>query len=178
VDARLHHVQSEARLVTPPELIDLLQAFYRETSELLLGRQARARSITSYEANNAYQQVLGRQDMHLRWVADSITDLGAVVPQVGPDESQATDVKGTDVSSIVEADARAQQAFIVRWRPRVATISNARHRKMLELILGEMGEHFRVFEQALEGRTDILGRHSDGKVLRGSVLPARNSQLS
>ncbi len=163
--------------MTPPELIDLLQAFYRETSELLLGRQARARSITSYEANNAYQQVLGRQDMHLRWVADSITDLGSVVPQVGPDESQATDAKGTEVHSIVEADARAQQAFIDRWGPRVVAISNARHRKLLELILGEMGEHFRVFEQALEGRTDILGRHTDGKILRGSVMAARNSQL-
>jgi len=164
--------------VTPPELIELLQEFYRETSELLLGRQARARSITSYEANNAYQQVLGRQDMHLRWVADSITDLGGAVPSVGPDESQATDVKGTEVQSIVEADARAQQAFIERWRPRVAPITNARHRKMLELILGEMGEHFRVFQQALEGRRDILGRHTDGKILRGTVLPGRNSQLT
>jgi bacterioferritin (cytochrome b1) len=170
-------VQGEARIVTPRELTDLLQAFYRETSELLLGRQARARSITSYEANNAYQQVLGRQDMHLRWVADSITDLGGAIPEVGGDESQATDAKGTDVQSIVEADARAQQAFIDRWRPRVATMSNARHRKMLELILGEMDEHLRVFEQALEGRTDILGRHTDGKILRGSVLPGRNPHL-
>jgi hypothetical protein len=171
-------VQGEARLVTPPELVELLQAFYRETSELLLGRQARARSITSYEANNAYQQVLGRQDMHLRWVADSITDLGGAVPSVGLDESQATDLKGTDVQSIVETDARAQQAFMDRWRPRVAAMTNARLRKLLDLILGEMGEHVRVFTQALEGRTDILGRHTDGKILRGTVLPARNSQLS
>jgi hypothetical protein len=31
---------------------------------------------------------------------------------------------------------------------------------MLELILGEMAEHSRVFDQALAGRTDILGLHS------------------
>jgi hypothetical protein len=176
VDPRLHHLQSEARLVTPPELVKLLQDFYRETSELLLSRQARARSITSYEANNAYQQVMGRQDMHLRWVADSLTDLGGAIPEVGLDESQATAAKGTDVQSIVEADARGQKAFLDRWGPRLPTINNARHRKMLELILGEMREHARVFDQALEGRTDILGRHADGKILRGSVLPSRPRQ--
>jgi hypothetical protein len=160
----------------PTELMDLLQEFYRDTSELLLARQARARSITSYEANNAYQQVLGRQDVHLRWLSDAITDLGGTVPTVGPDESQATDVKGTDVRTIVEADARSQQAFLDRWTSRVAAITNARHRLMLELILGEMIEHARVFDQALQGRTDILGRHTDGKVLRGSVLPGRPAQ--
>jgi hypothetical protein len=36
-----------------------------------------------------------------------------------------------------------------------------------------MREHLRIFEQALAGRTDMLGRHSDGKVLRGEVLPGR-----
>jgi hypothetical protein len=173
VDARLYYLQREAGLVTPAELVILLQDFYRETSELLLSRQARARSVTSYEANNAYQQVIGRQDVHLRWVSDAITDLGGTIPEVGLDESQATAAKGTDAKTIVEADVRSQQAFIDRWAPRLASVTNARHRKMLRLILGEMAEHFRVFEQALDGRTDILGRHTDGKVLRGTVLPAR-----
>ncbi|MCM3881888.1 MAG: ferritin-like domain-containing protein [Vicinamibacterales bacterium] len=159
--------------MTPAELAGLFQSLYRETSELLLLRQARARSITSYEANNAYQQVLGRQDVHLRWISDAITDLGGAVPEVGLDESQTSTVKGTDVKTIVQLDAKAQQAFIERWRARVETMSNARHRKMLELMLGEMAEHLRVFEQALEGRTDILGRHTEGKILRGVVLPAR-----
>jgi hypothetical protein len=55
----------------------------------------------------------------------------------------------------------------------VAAVTNARHRKMLELILGEMTEHLRVLQQAADSRTDLLGRHSDGKVLRGSVMAAR-----
>jgi hypothetical protein len=55
----------------------------------------------------------------------------------------------------------------------VALVTNARHRKMLELILGEMAEHLRVFQQALEGRTDLIGRHADGKELSGLVLPGR-----
>ena len=53
------------------------------------------------------------------------------------------------------------------------TVTNARQRKLLHLILGEMKEHLRVLEQASEGRADLLGRHSDGKVLRGSVMAAR-----
>ena len=37
-------------------------------------------------------------------------------------------------------------------------MANARHAKMLRLILGEMLEQKRFFEQALAGRTDLLGR--------------------
>jgi hypothetical protein len=75
--------------------------------------------------------------------------------------------------SIIDADARDQKAFIDRWTPRLDTVTNARHKKLLHLILGEMKEHLRVLEQAAEGRADLLGRHSDGKVLRGSVMAAR-----
>ena len=79
----------------------------------------------------------------------------------------------TAVSSDLELLALFQRSFIARWQPRVAEVSNARHRLMLELILGEMSEHLRVFQQALEGRTDLLGRHADGKELSGHVLPGR-----
>ena len=75
--------------------------------------------------------------------------------------------------AIIEGDAQAQRTFISRWQPRVPLVTNARHRKMLELILGEMDEHLRVFQQALEGRTDLLGPHADGKELSGEVLPGR-----
>ena len=75
--------------------------------------------------------------------------------------------------SIIDADAANQKAFVDRWTPHVAAVTNARHRKMLELILGEMKEHLRVLQQAAESRADLLGRHSDGKVLRGSVMAAR-----
>jgi hypothetical protein len=75
--------------------------------------------------------------------------------------------------ALIERDAASQKAFIERWTPPVAGVTNARDRKMLELILGEMKEHLRVLQQAAEGRADLLGRHSDGKVLRGSVMAAR-----
>jgi bacterioferritin (cytochrome b1) len=159
--------------VTPSELLNLLQNFYRETLELMQARQVRGWSVGAYDANNAYQQVLGRQETHLQWVADAILALGGPAPDLAQLEPQSASASGADINSIIEADARSQRAFIERWSPRVASVTNARHRKMLELILGEMREHLRVFEQALEGRTDLLGRHADGKVLRGEVLPAR-----
>ena len=88
-------------------------------------------------------------------------------------ESAAPPAKKEPIQQLIEADAQAQRSFIARWQPRVAEVSNARHRLMLELILGEMNEHLRVFQQALEGRTDLLGRHADGKELSGHVLPGR-----
>ena len=159
--------------MTPVELRAFLQDFYRETLELVLARQANARSIGAYDANNAYQQVLGRQDVHLRWVADAIADLGGTVGDLPSGEPTRREENNEPLQQLVEHDAQAQRGFIARWQPRVIAVTNARHRKMLELILGEMNEHLRVFQQALEGRTDLLGRHADGKELSGHVLPGR-----
>jgi hypothetical protein len=166
-------VQGETERVTPAELRTLLQDFYRETLELMLARQANARSMGAYDANNAYQQVLGRQDVHLRWLADAIADLGGSVEELPSGESAQAPEKKEQFLQLIERDLQAQQSFIARWQPRVATVTNARHRKMLELILGEMAEHLRVFEQAREGRTDLLGPHADGKELSGQVLSGR-----
>ncbi|MSO55310.1 MAG: ferritin-like domain-containing protein [Acidobacteria bacterium] len=159
--------------MTPAALLDLLQAVYRETLDLVQARQVNARSVTDYDANNAYQQVLGRQDVHLRWLADAIDSLGGAASSPGQSQDDALTTPHADVKTLVEADARTQADVIERWAPRVKAISNARHRKMLELILGEMAEHLRVFQQALEGRSDLLGRHSAGKVLRGEVMATR-----
>lgn len=159
--------------MTPAELLSLLQEFYRETLELAQTRQVNARSVGAYDVNNAYQQVLGRQDTHLQWLSDAIVDLGGSPPETTFEPEESARAPREDAQSILEADARSQRALIDRWSPRIASVTHARHRKMLELILGEMAEHFRIFQQALEGRTDLLGRHADGKVLRGEVLPAR-----
>ncbi len=53
-------------------------------------------------------------------------------------------------------------------------MTNARHRKMLSVVLGETLEQKRFFEQAAAGRTDLLGRR--GASLgpsHGEVLPTR-----
>ena len=58
-------------------------------------------------------------------------------------------------------DARATAAFVEKWRPASRRVGNARHRGMLRVMLGEMREHQRFFEQAVAGREDLLGRRPD-----------------
>ena len=53
------------------------------------------------------------------------------------------------------------------------TLSHARHRTMLNVIIGETLEHKRFFEQAVAGRADLLGRRADGAGTGGGVLPTR-----
>jgi hypothetical protein len=171
MDARLHHLQGETEFVSPAELLSFLNEFHRETLELFKARQTNAQSVASYDANNGYQQVLGRQEVHLQWLRDAIAALGGTAAD-SPDQVSGRASRET-ARSIIDTDAANQKAFVDRWTPRVAAVTNARHRKMLELILGEMQEHLRVLQQAAESRADLLGRHSDGKVLRGSVMAAR-----
>ena len=157
--------------MTAAELLTFLDEFYRETLELFKARQTNAQSVAGYDANNGFQQVLGRQEVHLRWLADAIAALGGTAAD-SPDQMSGK-ASRENMKSIIDRDAAAQRGFIEKWTPRIDAVNNARHRKMLELILGEMEEHLRVLQQAAESRSDLLGRHSDGKVLRGSVMAAR-----
>ena len=159
--------------MTQADLLDSLQDFYRETLSLVQARQVNARSIADYDANNGYQQILGRQDVHLRWLSDAIDTLGGAASSPGQAQENAVTAARSDVSALVAADERNQKAFLEKWKARVPAITNARHRKMLELILGEMEEHLRVLRQAQEGRTDMLGRQATGKIDRGVVMAAR-----
>ena len=171
MDARLHHLQGKTEFVSPAELLILLNEFHRDTLELFKARQTNAQSVAAYDANNGYQQVLGRQEIHLQWLSDAVGALGGTAAD-SPDQVSGK-ASRESARSIIDTDAVSQSAFVNQWTPRVATVTNARHRKMLELILGEMKEHLRVLQQAAESRADLLGRHSDGKILRGSVMAAR-----
>jgi hypothetical protein len=156
------------------ELLPLLQEFHREKLEMLLRRQAGARLIAQYDANNTYQYIINRDEVQLTWVQAAIAELGGAAPTQTAAERSISG-KGPDVArTILEEDARDSQAFVDRWRPRVDAMHNARHKKMLALVLGEILEQKRFFEQALAGRTDLLGRR--GASLgpsHGDVLPAR-----
>jgi hypothetical protein len=59
------------------------------------------------------------------------------------------------------------------WRGRLAVVKNARHRLMLDLILGETLEQARLFRQAAAGQLDMLGRRTGGERTPGVVLPSR-----
>ena len=75
---------------------------------------------------------------------------------------------------MIEEDARDVQAFVDRWQPRLAAMTNARHATMLRIILGETLEQKRFFDQALAGCLDLLGRRDAAAGARvGSVMAAR-----
>jgi len=152
------------------DTVGLLTEFYREKLAQLFLHQAHARHITQYDANNTYQYVINREDVQLGWLAKAIGDAGGAVPET-PDS--VNDLVG-DGAALMANDAMNAGEFIKRWRPRVDAMEHARHQAMLRVILGETREQQRFFEQALAGRTDLLGRRAgvDGEAI-GEVLPAR-----
>jgi hypothetical protein len=172
MDPRVHHVQGKAEFVT--DLLLLLQELYRDKLTLLLRHETAARHIGQYDINNTYQYIINREDVQLSWIAKAITELDGAIPDL-VDAGRAVSGKGAAAArAVIDEDVRETQAFVDRWRPRMEGMSNARHAKMLDVILGEALEQKRFFEQALAGRTDLLGRRAD--VLgpsHGEVLPTR-----
>lgn len=157
------------------DLVSLLQEFHRDKLAELLRHIAGARSISQYDANNTYQYIINREETQLSWVGRAILDLGGDVAVSTSEPEDVAAGKGDDVARrVVEEDIRNAGAFVERWEPRVEAMTNARHRGMLRVILGETLEQMRFFEQALAGRTDLLGRRSEaaGKLV-GSVMSTR-----
>jgi len=156
-------------------LVGLLKEFYSEKQADLLRHEWGSRRMPQYDINNTYQYIVNREDVQLSWLATAITELGGTIP-AGPDSTIAKEpLKGADgVRSVLEQDAQNAQAFVDRWRPRVDAMTNARHRGMLRVILGETLEQKRFFEQALAGQIDLLGKRSEQVGPRvGEVLPTR-----
>jgi len=156
------------------DLLPLLQVFYTEKLTMLLRHQAAARLVGQYDANNAYQYILNREEVQLSWLASAVAELGGTATDA-PEPKRTANGKATEAArAIFQEDLADAQAFVDRWRPRVEAMPNARHRGMLRVILGETLEQKRFFEQALAGRTDLLGRREKSLApAHGQVLPAR-----
>jgi hypothetical protein len=154
------------------DLLALLQEFHRDKLAMTLRHEAGARRVGQYDVNNTYQYIINREDVQLSWLTAAIADLGGRAS----DNVDAPTIEGSKdgARAVIEADARDAQAFVDRWRPRVEAMTNARHRGMLRVILGETLEQQRFFEQALAGRTDLLGKRAEqlGPAI-GEVLPTR-----
>jgi len=155
-------------------IVALLRDFHREKLTMLLRHQAAARLVGQYDANNTYQYIINREDMQLSWVAKALTELGDAATEA-PEVLRPASGKGADAShAVIEEDACDAQAFVDRWRPRIDGMTDARHAKMLRIILGETLEQKRFFDQALAGRLDLLGRRGDAAGARvGSVIADR-----
>jgi hypothetical protein len=159
--------------VKPAELLALLQEFYAERAALWLRHIAVARHVGNLDFNNTYQYVVSREDTHIAWLRSAIQELGGVTPPPGAEPVIAASKAKDFARGLMREDAVGIMAFIDKWKDRVETIGDARHRGTLRVILGEMREHHRFFEQAVAGREDLLGRRPDAGSRRGSVMASR-----
>jgi hypothetical protein len=151
----------------------LLQEAYRDRLALLRRHIDGATRMGDYEFNNTYQYVIGREEIHVQWLRDALVDLGAEVP-ADPPALAVPEGKGVaGERAILEDDLRQGRSFVDKWRARLGDVRNARHRRMLEVIVGEVVEQTRFFELALAGRDDLLGRRMPGASTGDGVLPVR-----
>jgi len=151
----------------------LLQEAYRDRLGLLLRHIDGATRMADYEFNNTYQYVIGREEIHVQWLRDALVDLGAEVPATpaAPATPEGKGVSGE--RAILEDDQRLGRAFVEKWRARLADVRNARHRRLLDLIIGEVVEQTNFFQLALAGRDDLLGTRMPGASTGDGVLPVR-----
>ena len=151
----------------------LLEELYRDRLTLFHRHVEGAKRVADYEFNNTYQYVIGREEIHVQWLRDALLDMGAPIPADAP----AIDVpagKGADGErSIMQNDLDNGRRFVEKWKPRLADVRNARHRRMLDVIVGEVIEQTRFFEMALAGQDDLLGRRMPGASTGDGVLPVR-----
>ena len=156
------------------DLLPLLQEFHRDKLAMMLQHQAGARLIGQYDANNTYQYIINREEAQLTWVSTAIAELGGTVADAAEPVREAKGKAAAAANVIFEEDGHDAQRFVDRWRPRIDEMNNARHAKMLQVILGETLEQKRFFEQALAGRQDLLGRRGEQVgPSHGEVLPSR-----
>ncbi len=154
----------------PPELLELLQEVRAEKLSLNRHHEANARRVGSYEFNNAYQYIIAREYMHLSWLRSAIEELGGRCSEPPSPEPGALEWDG---ATVLAEDGRQARAFVDRWRARVEGMTHARHRRMVGVVLGETLEHKRLFEQASQGRADLLGRRPADAGTGGGVLSRR-----
>ncbi len=173
MDAGLQDLQGKAERVKPTDLLQLLIDVRAQKAALKGRHEAVARVVGQYDVNNTYQYVIAREDEHLRWLDAAIADLGGRVPETAPAPAVAAARNDDAMRRLVGEDAQALDALVAAWQPRVAAATHARHRLMLDLMLGEAQEQARLFRQASAGSLDLLGRRTGGDRTPGSVLPTR-----
>jgi hypothetical protein len=155
------------------DLQQLIRDFYLARLALLMRHEDVARHVSQYDANNAYQYMINREETHVSWLQQALLDLGAAIP---PDPARPGVQPGSGADawkSLAADDARANQQFVDAWKPKVEPVTNARHKGMLTVILGEMLEHKRIFDHAASGREDLIGTHLSINPRSGVVANTR-----
>jgi len=154
------------------DLLATLQELHRDKLAMRERHVAVAQHIDHYDFNNTYQYAINREDVHLAWLETAIRELGGA-PAEPVDVQVASPGKKGSFAGLVQEDANAAEAFVAKWRPRVAGISNVRHAKMVTVILGETLEHRRFFAQIAQGNEAVLGLRMPGAGTGHGVLGVR-----
>jgi hypothetical protein len=169
----VHHLQREAKGVsTTPNLADLIREFLLERTSLLMRHEDVAQQVPDYDINNAYQYIVAREETHLSWLQHALLDLGAALPADPPRQAVAVG-KGDAWKSLAADDSRSNAQFVDKWRARVEEVSHARHKGLLKVVLGEMLEHKRLFDQAAAGNKELIGTSLAINDHTGVVMSAR-----
>jgi len=161
------------------ELQQLLTDLAGERVALIERHEADARTVSHYDFNNTYQYVIAREETHLGWLGTALAELGVSLPKasgtlaVPAAGKTSKKVEPSAFKAIFEDDSKTLGAFVQKWRPKVEAMTHARHRTMLNVLLGESLEHKRLFDQAAAGFEDLLGKRTGGVARVGGVLPAR-----
>jgi hypothetical protein len=161
------------------ELRKLLTDIAAERLALLQRHEAGARVVSNYDFNNTYQYIINREETHLQWLQNALAEFNVPLPPPSstlalPDAPKVgKKMEVTAYRGILEDDARGLSGFVQRWRDQVQHMTHARHRNMVNVILGESMEHARMFDQAAAGFEDVLGRRTGGVPRVGAVLPTR-----
>jgi hypothetical protein len=177
----VHQLQGKAESVTTTTQQEL-QAFLSEAAAerlaILQRHEAGARVVAHYDFNNTYQYVISREETHLQWLQNALAEFGAPLPPAAsaidvPPVHKGKKVEPSAYRDVLEDDASRLGAFVQKWRPRVAAMTHARHRTMMNVIIGESLEHQRLFSQAAGGFEDVLGKRTEHAARVGGVLPTR-----
>jgi hypothetical protein len=158
--------------VSAQPLAELIREFYLERVSLVMRHEDVAQVITDYDINNAYQYIIAREQTHLSWLQHALLDLGAPLAN-DPSRGATLSAKGDAWKQFAGEDARANAKFVEKWREKIETVTHARHKGMLKIVLGETLEHKRLFDQAAEGRRDLIGKSLEINDHSGDVMPVR-----
>ena len=156
----------------PPDLLSSLKELHRDKLTLRERHVAVARHVDHYDFNNTYQYAIAREDVHLTWLETAIREIGGTPDEVAEPSVAAPGKKGSFVP-LVQQDAKDAEALVAKWRPRVETLTNTRHAKMVAVILGETLEHQRFFAQIAQGHELVLGKRMPGAGTGNGVLADR-----
>jgi uncharacterized protein (DUF1501 family) len=165
--------------VNTNELRDFLKQFAAERLALIERQEAGARVVSHYDFNNTYQYVIARQETHLSWLGHALAELDEPLPKASVNHAVPAlpklgkKVEPSAFRPVLADDAALLAKFSEQWQPRVEAVTHARHRTMLQVVMGETREHQRLFEQAAAGMEDVLGKRTGGVARVGAVLPNR-----